>query len=109
MSPQPPAGKFRLKSHPAAPDPSQQESPRDADAVTQRKVSRTMLALAVLGDKAAAPTALVFCCDSIFLFSIVPFMIELTGREHPSLLHALGVPADVVEADYEIVDDSKKS
>src|SRR5215468_10468454 len=49
------------------------------------------LALAVLGNKAAAPTALIFCCDSIFLFSIVPFMIELTGREHPSLLHALGV------------------
>jgi predicted permease len=26
------------------------------------------LALAVLGSKAAAPTALIFCCDSIFLF-----------------------------------------
>ena len=49
------------------------------------------LALAVLGNKAAAPTALIFCCDSIFLFSIVPFLIELTDREHPSLLHALGV------------------
>ena len=49
------------------------------------------LALAVLGDKAAAPTALIFCCDSIFLFSIVPLMIELTDREHPSLLHAFGV------------------
>jgi predicted permease len=49
------------------------------------------LALAVLGDKAAAPIALIFCCDSIFLFSIVPFLIELTDREHPSLLHALGV------------------
>src|SRR3954468_24651660 len=49
------------------------------------------LALAVLGDKASAPTALIFCCDSIFLFSIVPFMIELTDREHSSLLHALGV------------------
>ena len=49
------------------------------------------LALAVLGGNAAAPTALIFCCDSIFLFSIVPFMIELTDREHPSLLHALGV------------------
>jgi malonate transporter and related proteins len=49
------------------------------------------LALAVLGSKAAAPTALIFCCDSIFLFSIVPLLIELTGREHPSLLHALGV------------------
>jgi len=49
------------------------------------------LALALFGSKAAAPTALIFCCDSIFLFSIVPFLIELTDREHPSLLHALGV------------------
>jgi malonate transporter and related proteins len=49
------------------------------------------LALAVLGDKAAAPTALIFCCDSIFLFSVVPLLIEMTDREHPSLLHALGV------------------
>jgi malonate transporter len=49
------------------------------------------LALAVLGNKAAAPTALIFCCDSIFLFSIVPFLIEMSDREHPSLLHALGV------------------
>ncbi len=49
------------------------------------------LALAVLGSKAAAPTALIFCCDSIFLFSIVPFLIELSDREHPSLVHALGV------------------
>jgi malonate transporter and related proteins len=49
------------------------------------------LALAVLGTKAAAPTALIFCCDSIFLFSIVPLLIELTDRDHPSLLHALGV------------------
>lgn len=49
------------------------------------------LALAVLGTKAAAPTALIFCCDSIFLFSIVPLLIEVTDREHPSLPHALGV------------------
>ena len=49
------------------------------------------LALAVLGGKAAAPTALIFCCDSIFLFSIVPLLIELTDRDHPSLLHALRV------------------
>jgi predicted permease len=49
------------------------------------------LALAVLGPKAAAPTALIFCCDSIFLFSIVPLLIELTDRDHPSLLHALRV------------------
>jgi malonate transporter and related proteins len=49
------------------------------------------LALAVLGTKAAAPTALIFCCDSIFLFTIVPLLVELTDRDHPSLLHALGV------------------
>src|SRR3977135_463536 len=49
------------------------------------------LALAVLGAKAAAPTALIFCCDAIFLFSIVPLLIELTDRDHPSLLHAIGV------------------
>src|ERR1700745_3026871 len=49
------------------------------------------LALAVLGPKAAAPTALIFCCDSIFLFSVVPLLVELTDRDHPSLLHAFGV------------------
>jgi hypothetical protein len=49
------------------------------------------LALAVLGAKAAAPTALIFCCDSIFLFTAVPLLIELSDRDHPSLLHALGV------------------
>ena len=49
------------------------------------------LALAVLGAKAAAPTALIFCCDSIFLFSIVPLLMALTDREHPSFLHAIGV------------------
>ena len=48
------------------------------------------LALAVLGAKAAAPTALIFCCDSIFLFSIVPLLIALTNREHRSLLHDAG-------------------
>ena len=31
--------------------------------------------------KAAAPTALIFCCDSIFLFSIVPLLIALTDGE----------------------------
>src|ERR1700755_3067240 len=49
------------------------------------------LALAVLGTKAAAPTALIFCCDSIFLFSIVPLLIALTDRKHQSALHTLGV------------------
>src|SRR6185436_17275864 len=49
------------------------------------------LALAVLGPKASAPTALIFCCDSIFLFTIVPLLIELSDRDHPSLVHAFGV------------------
>ena len=49
------------------------------------------LALAVLGAKAAAPTALIFCCDSIFLFTIVPLLMALTDREHPSFLHAIGI------------------
>lgn len=48
------------------------------------------LALAVLGSKAAAPTALIFCCDSIFLFSIVPLLIAFTGSEHKSIFHAIG-------------------
>jgi predicted permease len=50
------------------------------------------LALAVLGAKAAAPTALIFCCDSIFLFTIVPLLMALTDREHHrSFLHAIGI------------------
>src|ERR1700716_4441645 len=49
------------------------------------------LALAVLGAKAAAPTALIFCCDSIFLFSIVPLLIALTDGKHRPLSHTLGV------------------
>src|SRR6201989_1760735 len=49
------------------------------------------LALAVLGSKAAAPTALIFCCDSIFLFTIVPLLIALTDSKHPTALHTLGV------------------
>src|ERR1700716_774693 len=48
------------------------------------------LALAVLGSKAAAPTALIFCCDSIFLFSIVPLLIAFTG-ERRSSLHTLAL------------------
>src|ERR1700692_2530435 len=49
------------------------------------------LALAVLGSEAAAPTALIFCCDSIFLFTIVPLLIALTDSKHPTLWHTLGV------------------
>jgi predicted permease len=43
------------------------------------------LAFAVIGAKAAAPVALIFCCDSIFLFSIVPLLIALTGEKRPLL------------------------
>src|ERR1700712_1293960 len=49
------------------------------------------LALALLGMKAAAPTALIFCCDSIFLFSIVPLLIAVTDGERRPLLHTLGL------------------
>src|SRR6202042_299608 len=49
------------------------------------------LALAVLGAKAAAPPALIFCCDSIFLFSVVPFLIALTDNSDHHWLHALGL------------------
>jgi malonate transporter len=49
------------------------------------------LALAVLGSKAAAPTALIFCCDSIFLFSIVPLLVAFTDSKHRPLLHTLGL------------------
>src|SRR5258706_3134763 len=48
------------------------------------------LALAVLGSKAAAPTALMFCCDSIFLFSIVPLLIAMTGGKHRPKRHTIG-------------------
>jgi malonate transporter len=49
------------------------------------------LALAVLGAKAAAPTALIFCCDSIFLFSIVPLLIAFTDGEERHWLHTIGL------------------
>src|SRR5690349_3980436 len=49
------------------------------------------LALAVLGAKASAPTALIFCCDSIFLFSVVPLLIALTDHSEHHWLHALGL------------------
>ena len=35
----------------------------------------------MLGAKAAVPTALIFCCDSIFLFSIAPLLIEEVSVE----------------------------
>jgi hypothetical protein len=49
------------------------------------------LALAVLGANAAVPTALIFCFDSIFLFSIVPLSMALTAREKRPLLPTIGM------------------
>jgi malonate transporter len=49
------------------------------------------LALAVLGAKAAAPTALIFCCDSIFLFSIVPLLIAFSDGQERHWLHTIGL------------------
>src|ERR1700761_2408476 len=49
------------------------------------------LALAVLGAKAAAPTALIFCCDSIFLFSIVPLLIAFVDGKQRPLLQTVGL------------------
>jgi malonate transporter and related proteins len=39
------------------------------------------LALATLGPAAAVPVALIFCFDSIFLFSITPLLMALAGTE----------------------------
>jgi malonate transporter and related proteins len=51
------------------------------------------LALAVLGAKAAVPTALIFCFDSILLFSIVPLAMALTGGERRPLLSTIAIVA----------------
>ena len=40
------------------------------------------LALATLGAQAAAPVALIFCFDTLLLFSLVPFLMALAGAEH---------------------------
>jgi malonate transporter len=39
------------------------------------------LALSTLGPQAAAPVALIFCFDSILLFSLVPFLMALAGTD----------------------------
>jgi hypothetical protein len=54
------------------------------------------LALAVLGAKAAVPTALIFCFDSIFLFSILPLSMALTGKERRPLLPTIGIVARAI-------------
>jgi predicted permease len=43
------------------------------------------LALSTLGSQAAAPVALIFCFDSILLFSLVPLLMALFGDEKMGL------------------------
>lgn len=51
------------------------------------------LALSTLGAQAAVPVALVFCFDSIFLFSIVPLLMVLTDGQRRPLLPTIGLIA----------------
>ncbi|OQW57074.1 MAG: malonate transporter [Proteobacteria bacterium SG_bin9] len=44
------------------------------------------LALAAIGTGAAAPVALIFCFDNIFLFSLVPILMAITGGGQGNLL-----------------------
>ncbi len=47
------------------------------------------LALAVFGLKSAVPTALIFCFDSIFLFTVIPLLMALTDGTRRPLLPTL--------------------
>jgi len=51
------------------------------------------LALSMLGTQAAAPVALIFCFDTIFLFSIVPLLMVLTDGQKRPLLPTIGLIA----------------
>ncbi|WP_424631357.1 AEC family transporter [Bradyrhizobium sp. SYSU BS000235] len=51
------------------------------------------LALSMLGAQAAVPVALVFCFDTIFLFSIVPLLMVLTDGKRRPLLPTIGLIA----------------
>ncbi|MFG1286192.1 AEC family transporter [Xanthobacter versatilis] len=50
------------------------------------------LTLAALGQAAATPAALIFACDSLLFFTIVPLLMSMRGRGE-SLLHTLGLIA----------------
>jgi hypothetical protein len=43
------------------------------------------LALATLGPKAAVPVALIFCFDTLLLFSLVPFMMAIASPQKKSI------------------------
>jgi predicted permease len=51
------------------------------------------LALATLGPQAAVPVALIFCFDTLLLFSLVPFMMAVASPDKKSIL---SVARDVV-------------
>jgi predicted permease len=51
------------------------------------------LALATLGAKATAPVALIFCFDTIFLFTVVPLLMVLTDGERRPLLPTIKLVA----------------
>ncbi len=48
------------------------------------------LALSLLGAKAAVPVALIFCFDTVFLFSIVPLLMVVTDGKKRPLLPTIG-------------------
>ncbi|MFS8038398.1 AEC family transporter [Xanthobacter sp. AM11] len=50
------------------------------------------LTLAALGQAAATPAALIFACDSVFFFTLVPLLMAMRGRGE-SLVHTLGLIA----------------
>ncbi|WP_068089512.1 AEC family transporter [Polycladidibacter stylochi] len=45
--------------------------------------------LAVLGEQAAVPTALILCFDTILLFVLVPLLMSISGNRQQSLLQVL--------------------
>ena len=49
------------------------------------------LTLAALGQEAATPAALIFACDSMFFFTLVPLLMAMRGGQHESLLATFGV------------------
>ena len=53
------------------------------------------LALAVLGVQANVPVALIFCFDNIFLFTVLPLSMALTGDRRP-LLPTIGLVARAI-------------
>jgi predicted permease len=48
------------------------------------------IALATVGTQAAVPIALIFCFDTLLLFSLVPFLMALRSREPIGFLGAAG-------------------